>query len=464
MWEVLKKVKGIPLDQDDQALNDMIRRTLEDEIIPFDEWQDLVDGMEDDNGDIPDIEALLQKYGVTRSELPGRAEAARKEFLDTLRRYGLPVENRLKLCQNIYEKASTEPSAELLRLYCDIVCDGGFLMDIERAGDDGAVCWLLGKEDADALYGYLSERAKQNLRFRRILEQAREINLSALGTGAEVSNCADEIFQTYVQIFRPIKNHEKLLGNIAQLLQIADHAEKLTPIKPLFLYRMLTRHGKRLQTSEALKVDFHALWNYQEYNFEQDNGKNYRTNVCYLELFSKLCDIFQADKTVDIPLCVCGFDRLSNLSEFYRENTPKDFEIPFAPPVEDLLDESLFSCFENGYEDNVVMVSSGISSKALGQFQCSTDRNRYRALARISDYMNSNVTDLVAKFWGASPEDVKTLCAEILEASALPGPQQPKTAQDTSLFLASINGGLMDAVDGFAMQYLAAAGTLLICE
>jgi len=464
MWEAIKKEKGIPLDQHDQTLNDMIRRTLEGEAIPFDEWQDLIDDLEDENMDASDPEALLREYGFTQSELVEQAETTRKGFLDTLHRYGLPVEDRLKLCQHLCDRASGEPSRELLRLYCDIACDGGFLLDMERAGDDGAVCWLYGKKDADEMYAYLSERAQLNDRFRGTIETAKRFKLPDLVGGADIFNRADEVFQAYVQIFKPAKNQNMLLDNIAQLLLIADHAEELASIKPLFLYRMLTRHGKRLKTSEALKIDFHALWNYQKYHFEQDNGKNFQTNMCYLQLFFRLCDIFRSDAAVDLTLCIHGFEQLSNLREFYKLYPPKDIEIPFAPSVEDLLDESLFSCFEHGYEDNVVMVSSGISPKVLDRFQRSTDRNRSCALARISDYMNFHISDLVTKFWGASPEDVKALCAEILEAAALPGIQQPKTAQDTALFLAAINGGLLEAVEGVAMQYLAAAVKMLIGE
>lgn len=464
MWEAIKKAKGIPLDEHDLALNDMVHRTLEGEAIPFDEWLNLVDDLDEDTEDAPNIDAILQEYGLTLTDLEGQAEAARKGFVDTLRRYGLPQDDRFALCRLLYERAKETPSDELLRLYCDIVCDDGFLFDTEWIGTDEAVCWLMEKEDADALYSYLSERMEESLRFRKILEKAKEINFVDLHSGADTSSCADEIFQTYIQVFRPVRDQEKLLGNIAQLLHIAGHAEELAPIKPLFIYRMLTRHGKRLQTNETLKVDFQALWSYQMYKIEQDNGKNYRTNMCYLKLFSRLCDIFQSDKTVDISLCIHGFGQLSNLREFYQLYAPGDFEIPFAPPVEDLLDESPFSCFAHGVEDNVVMVSSGIPFKELDRFQRSIDRNRSRALAQISEYMNRNITDLVTKFWGASPEDVKTLCAEILEASALPSTQQPKTARDTALFLAATNGGLMDAVETFAMQYLADAGNALIRE
>ena len=76
--------------------------------------------------------------------------------------------------------------------------------------------------------------------------------------------------------------------------------------------------------------------------------------------------------------------------------------------------------------------------------------------------MNKNIADLVTKFWGASPEEVKTLCTEILEASALPGSQRPKSAQDTTLFLESINGGLMAAVDYYADECLTAIGEMFV--
>ena len=464
MWEAIQRARGIPPDAYDQIFDDMIRRTLEGEAIPFDEWQDLVDDFEDEQKNAPDIEAILQAHSLTLPVLVDRAETARKTFLETLHRYGLPPEDRFELCRLLYERVKEAPSDELLRLYCDIVSDGGFLLDMERAGDEGAVCWLYGKEDADALYDYLSERAQINSLSRKALEEAQNIRASDSDCGTDAPIQADEIFQAYTRIFQLDRNPERLRDNICRLVQIANHLEALIPIKPLFLYRMLTRHGKRLQTSEALSIDYHALWNYQQYKLDEYNGKNYRIYVRYLKLFSQLCSTFSTDQAVNLPMCVCGFEQLSDLGEFYWMYTPKDIEIPFAPPMEDLLDESLFTCFERGEGDNVIMTDAGISGKVLDRFQRSTDRNCSRALARISDYMNKHLEGVVGRFWGAAPEEVKALCAEILQASDLPGSQRPRTPQDTALFLAAINGGLMDAVDEFAIQYLVAAGELLIHE
>lgn len=462
MWEIIKRVKGISLDQYDQSLNDMLLRTARDEIIPFDEWQGLVEDLDEEQENSSDIATTLRERGLNLPVLLKQADEARTAFLAALDRHGLPLEDRFKLCRLLYERVQGEPSDELLRLYCDIVCDGGFLLDIERGEDEGAVCWLYGKEDADELYDYLSERRQINSRTREILERAKETPILTTEHIARVSARADEVFQMYTQIFRSGRNQERLLDNISQFIQIADHSEELAPIKPLFLYRMLTRHGKRMQTDEEMKIDFRTLWNYQEYKFDQDNGKNYLTNTCYLELFSRLCDIFSSDQTVDMPVCVCGFEQLSNLSDFYWMLAPETFEIPFPPPMDTLLDESLFTCFEQGDTANVVMTDAGLSRKALERFQCSAERRISRALAQISDYMNERIPELIERFWGAAPDAVHALCSEILEASALPRSQQPRTAQETVLFLAAINGGLMEAVDCLAEEYLAAIGRIFV--
>ena len=458
MWEAIQKTKRIPSDKYDQIFDDMIRRTLEGEAIPFDEWQDLVDDLEDEQEKAPDIEAILQAHGLTLPALVERAETARRTFLETLHRYGLPPENRFELCRLLYERVKEAPSDELLRLYCDIVSDGGFLLDMERAGDEGAVCWLYGKEDADALYDYLSKRAQMNSLSREALKEAGKVRVSDSDCGTDVPIQADEIFQAYTRIFQLDRNSERLRDNICRLVQISSHLEALIPIKPLFLYRMLTRHGKRLQTSEDLKIDFHALWNYQQYKLDEYNGKNYRIYVRYLKLFSQLCSIFSTDQAVNLPLCVCGFEQLSNLGEFYRMYAPKDIEIPFAPPVGDLLDESLFTCFERGDEANIFMIDAGISAKALERFRCSTEKRYVHAMVKISEHMNQHIAELIPRFLNASSNEVKSLCTEILEDAALPVSQRPKTSQETALFLAAINSGLMEAVDYFAMEYLIAAG------
>lgn len=69
MWEAIKRARGISENQNDQTINDMIRRTLEDEMIPFDEWQDLLEDIDAEWDSAPDAEAILREHGLSMEEL-----------------------------------------------------------------------------------------------------------------------------------------------------------------------------------------------------------------------------------------------------------------------------------------------------------------------------------------------------------------------------------------------------------
>ena len=193
------------------------------------------------------------------------------------------------------------------------------------------------------------------------------------------------------------------------------------------------------------------------------NGKNYKRYMQYISLFRELCSIFQDDRLVDMPLCLYGFDHLSNLGEILRwyPRSHNLFGVSLAPTVEDILDESMFSCFENDVDDNVVRVDYAISVKELDRFRRSTERRLVCAKQRIETCMNRHRDEWLTRFLNADSAGVKSLCSEILEASKLPAAQQPKNMKETALFLTSINACLMDAVEETAYDYLIQAGNAL---
>ena len=102
-------------DYGDAVLDPLIQRTLEDEVIPFDEWLEAEYALEAE----PDIEPTEVDIQAAREALA--------DFLQRMVRFGLPLNNRFWLCENLYGKAVKEPSDRLLRLYCELVCDGGYL-------------------------------------------------------------------------------------------------------------------------------------------------------------------------------------------------------------------------------------------------------------------------------------------------------------------------------------------------
>ena len=463
-WRLLRHKK--PSDPYEELLNSMIQRTLAGELIPFDEYLDAEDELFEQPEPPPPSEEEIRE-----------AAEARERFLSEARRLGLPVEDRFMLTQTLLEKAETEPSQALLRLACYILCDTGGLLETNSADcspEEDVAGWKVTRKDAEELYAQLSARKRMSAQFGELLERLKKTRPGAVsGDLPDDPEAAKTIWdgqvikiaEAYVEIF-PTKQEcaEALCYNILILLNIAKSDPNLAAVKPLFLYRVLTRHGKRLQTATDLRPDFRALWKYKSYKIDDDNGKNYRTYAQYLSLFETLYDLFETDETVDAPLCLYGFDHLSNLGDFYRQFYPEEEQtIPFSLSVEEILLklECAYVCF--GYDGNVIAAENGISVKKLDRFQRSKDGNVQKAFQKIDRYLDAHGVELLTRFLQEpSPAQVRKLCEEILENAALPEKLRPKDEKQTALFLAAINQVLMETADNYAEENLLRACKLLI--
>lgn len=239
----------------------------------------------------------------------------------------------------------------------------------------------------------------------------------------------------------------------------------LRAIEPLLIFRLLTRRQSYMCSTRDLSADLPALWKRDKNKIDADNGRNFRQYRANLQLFIGLCQIYGKDNYVDIPLCWYGLDQITVLGDFYRQEvsagwTYGDEEggVLFPPTVEELVEDALFSCFEHGSGDNVMLADSGISDKELLDFQCSGHPLTVPMLEKISDYMNTRAAELTEPFLQADPPGVKQLCRTILEGAC---DGAIISTQELPLLLASINEGLMELQDYFASQYLIQAGQAL---
>lgn len=445
------------LDKND-PLDRLLEKELRGEPILFDEWEREMDCLADE----PSARERLAAAGLTLKEACTEAQNLRSVFLAQLEQHGLSLEDRFTLCHQLAEKAAAEPSDELLHLYCEILSDTGFLMNLDRNGrtqEEDALNWLTISEDTNDLYFQLSRQSLLAQQFRSLLIDAKKAVRQQTDCNTDIKYA---IYKAYAELLGSSDDDTLFLENIAQLLQMIAASSSLRVLAPLFLYRMLTKHSKRLHTSDSFRVDPEALWAYQSYQLEQDNGKNYKAACVYLELFAKLCEIYEQDDQVDLSLFRFGFDRLSNLGNFYREQMPEGFVLPLPVTIEDIVNDSAFSCFERGYGDNVILEDAAITPAELTDFESSTDHSRIRALERISDYMNRHAAELTMKFLDIKPEEAKKFCSDILEQAELPARQSPQTVQELTLFCASIYGGMMELVDYYACDFLMRAGRSLI--
>lgn len=453
----------------DRQFDEMINRVAEGKLVPFEEWLELETQVDEEadrqNEEMEHIDGVPGWY--TLEEVQAKAEEDKAMFLATLERFGLSLKNRFDLCYCLCELAEETPSVELLRVFCDIASGNPYLLDLDRTSlseEEYIQEWNTCKEYADALYEHLSGRARQAKRYQRLLKEVKDFHPKKEAQSSEPSAVQERIFQTFIQLYDLQVDEAKkmrFLDNITYLLQLADSSQALKVLKPLFLYQAITRHRKRLLNTSDLHIDVGALWKTRIYKIEEHNGKNYLAYWKQLELFSQLCSILEKSEDVDLAICVYGFDRLSNLGEFYRMGAKTEHEIPFEPTMEDLMLESSFSCFEHGYQDNLVLVDSGYSHRQLDKFMC--NKKYHHAFVKLDKYMNHNVVDLANQFLKANQESkqVKALCQKVLELANLSAKDRPKTMDEVGFFLSAINEALMDVVDGFADDYLQQAGWAL---
>lgn len=460
----------LSLDRND-PLDRMILQELNGQPVLFDTWLDAMDELSEE----PDCEQLLQEKGLDREDALGRAEAYKADFRRRLSDRGLPVYDRFELCRLLSEQAQSEPSEELLRIYCEILCDPGLLLDHEpeitdaedRTDYEEQIIWqyfdLLTEQNK--LLHTIKQRKELAGKFDKITKENRSPKPVDCDTMRNY-----EILQCFLGLFdMPQKGSESiLLDNLSHYIQVAGASSALKSVEPLFLFRLLTRRQSYMCSQPNFEAKLPPLWRRDNNKVDENNGRNFKQYRLNLHLFCGLCHIYHRDEAVDFPLCWYGLEQVTVLKTFYWDHiatgwryADSEDDFPFIPSIEELVEDSLFSCFENGYGDNVLFMDSGLTYRELERFQCSSNPLIYHTLEILSDYMNCHAAELAERFSQACPSQIKSLCQDILERASIEKLYQPKSAHGLALLLVSINRGLMDLQDYFAGQYLIQAGHAL---
>ena len=458
------------LDRND-PLDRMIAQELEGQPVPFDIWLNAMDELAEE----PDCDQILREKGFCREDVLRNAEAYRADLHRRLSDRGIPVYDRFGLCRLLSEQAQSAPSKELLRIYCEILCDPGLLLDHEpeitdaedRTDYEEQTIWqyfdLLTEQNK--LLHTMIQRKELAGKFESITKENRSPKPVDCDTGRSY-----EVLQCFLGLFdMPQKGNESiLLDNLSHYIQIAGASPALKSIEPLFLFRLITRRQSYMCSQPNFEAKLSPLWRRDNNKVDENNGRNFKQYRLNLHLFYRLCYIYRKDEAVDFPLCWYGLEQITVLKAFYWDHIATDWryadsedDFPFIPTIEELVEDSLFSCFENGYGDNVLFIDSGLTCRKLERFQCSSNPVISHALEKLSDYMNCHAAELAERFSQANPSQIKSLCQDILERAGIEEIYQPKSAHDLSLFLSSINQGLMDLQDYFARQYLIQAGRAL---
>lgn len=448
-------------------LDRMILQELNGKPVLFDTWLDAMDELSEG----PDCDQALQERGLWAEDVLRDAQHYRADFRVRMSKQGFPLDNRFALCATLFSRAKEDSSPELLQIYCEILADPGFLLESSLDLDDDSkeqtiLQYLDLRQTYSELWQTLIQRKELSALFSEATKQIRNPHPANCNIkySYEIAACFTELFEL------PGKgNIDILLGNLSNYIQIAASSPDFKSMEPLLLFRLLTKHQSRMCTVPDLNVNLSALWKRDNRQINRNNGRNFKQYSLNLRFFRGLCQIYRDSKSANLPLCWYGLDQVTVLGEFYREHCSVGWEysdrandFPFVPTVDELVEDALFSCFQNGCEDNVLFCESRLTYKELSKFQESTQPHIAAALEKISDYMNRHAAELAVQAARANADEIKALCQSILENADIKYP--PQSIHETELFLAAINGGLMECQDWLASYLLIQAGHALLNE
>lgn len=376
---------------------------------------------------------------------------------------------RFDLCAGLLEQAKKEPTLDLLSCYCDLLCGVEFLLgrEAEEGDPDEEESILLQYlnfcQERKVLRQTMEERMALDKNFLAVKNEKRDLHPVNCDIKHiyQIVTCFTKLFQLPAAMDGSI-----LLDNLTAYAQIAACSLALKSVEPLLMFRLLTKHKSRMCKVPDLNVRLSALWKRDNITLTHDNGRNFKQARTQLEFFRQLCQIYQNDASVDLPLCWYGLEQLTPLAEFYQAECAPGWsyaddedEYPFPHNVEDLVNERLFTCFENGFDDLVLLEDSDITFQELMRFQDTEHPIHRAAITALSDYMDRDPT-LIERFAQANRDQVKAMCQDIF--SRAPFRYQPSSPRETALFLSVINQALMDRLDQAAEGLLIQTGYALL--
>ncbi len=443
----------------------------------------------------PYFEEYLKETGLTPDDAIHLMHEFQADFRNRAERYGMSLEDHPALVRRLCELAEKEPSKELLRFYCELLCCSELFFSTDEEDSSelaDAADYMESREYVEQLYDYFCKRIELSSRFCSITQTKLPKEIPAASRNPDRKH---QVFQTYAKLLGSKDSQQEglFLDNIEYLLRMVDGMPTLRPVTPLFLYQMLIRHGKRLHTSDSTTFNLSALWKYRGYNIDEDNEKNWGKHSTYIRLFAEICKLYRDDPEIDLALCGFGFDQLSNLGDFYRDGAlfvelyddvrleeledlceeeyngknplvqMAGIKLRLPESLDNILLKTSCSCWE-GLDENILLKECGISEDELLYFLSDTKKKRTRILDNISEYVSQHANQLLedyCQFNYLDGDAVRAFCGQVLRSVPFSGRNHPKLS-DIPMYLAGINSVMIDLLRKQDQEYLKCAGLLLL--
>ena len=276
----------------------------------------------------PELKNLLKINNLSCADALLNAYEWKLEFEYLLEKMNIHSESLVTVCIDIINRVSDEPeNPDLQRIYCMLITDLGLLFPYDDRDKERDIRnYLKQKENTEKLLKAIIEQKIMKPRLEKLLSAAKIKNNILKDTSDESA----AVYRLSLQhgILRKDEENEIYIDNIAALLQQINTNPYLHEVKPYLIAYVLSHRSGYMLSRENYQPNLESALRYTEYNIYEDNGKNFKSYQQSIELYMALRSYYQNQETVDIAFSDYCFANLSNLSDWFYENSVPDAAVP----------------------------------------------------------------------------------------------------------------------------------------
>lgn len=278
------------------------------------------------------LKELLNNHHLTFQEALQKVNEYKKNFFDLLDKYEICPDNVVSICMDLIELLKKSPGdLDLQYIYSAVITDHGLLLNLnpdERTEEQNIRNWISQKESVDELMTFFQQQSIMKDRLSKIFQILKKPYDNPLEY--EYTEEQDDILHITMQydFLNKGKNNRIYSENISELVHQVNGRSVLQALKPYLISAVLSRKHTLMLEREHYIPNLQSVFQYQQYQIEKDNGKNFDTYQSYVELYEHLRRYYLDSQEVDIAFSDYCFANFSPLSEWYYQNCEQNEPIP----------------------------------------------------------------------------------------------------------------------------------------
>lgn len=270
------------------------------------------------------FEEVLRQHELTFDAALSAAEAEKKRFFDTLKKYGIYSRDISRVCFNTAELLKEKQNEDTLFLYCALLSEHILLFDDITDSEHIISLWLDRHKHLEYIQDRIQAERVLKKRFDALIKHKPDFSSTAYSK-KELS-LLHKISVKHGIL--PKNNGDIYIENLGELIRKTNSDTLYSRIKPYIYSTIILKKFKNMSEHKNYSPNISSVFKRCDYSISHDNRKNYKKYMAYIKLYSHMKDAF-ADES-DIALSDHCFANLSNLSEWFYENFEPSDDIPMT--------------------------------------------------------------------------------------------------------------------------------------